>query len=296
MTNPFWDNGPISGTVQVGTGASTTADIADDTGASNTNTGNIQKWCRDHPSSGLCGIVNPPATPAAGFLGGMPFSGVASTIEDDTVKDTPKHLSKLLQDAGFGGKSSNLNTTFRGIVGAESGFDPKIYNGSCCYGLAQIHINHAGTCGIPADQDRAIAWLKIPENNLAAAHCVYKAQGLDAWETYTNGSYKRFTGQDPLIVGSGKHTVDTVVSDAVNTVVDPLASVGKLIGSLFDPSTWVRIGKGIAGYGFVVIGVGMLVFVVAGRALNSGAGRAVTGAMPQTKALRTVKSVARAAK
>lgn len=190
----------------------------------------------------------------------------------DKVEKVP--LSALLQEAGFGGKNSSLNRTFRGITIAESGADPTNDNGDYI-GLLQVGVVHAGTCGIPKTDP--VTWLHNPRNNLKAGHCVYLKQGFPAWEAYTNRSYQKYVGQDPLITVTDKRSIHSEVVDAVSS---PLGAIGDVISALFDPSTYARIGKGLLGGILLILGTGALVFIVGNR---------VSKATPVRAAAKTLK-------
>lgn len=74
----------------------------------------------------------------------------------------------------------------------ESGLRADAFNGSCCYGVAQIHLAaHWGD--IPgATAAEKIAWLYNPTNNLLFAKRMYDAQGWGPWEAYTSGIYLKY--------------------------------------------------------------------------------------------------------
>ena len=68
------------------------------------------------------------------------------------------------------------------------------------------------------------------------------------------------------------------VGSAAGAVKDTVNAVPKLIGALFDPSTYLRIGKGALGGVFIIAGTGALVFIVANKITDGGATKAVEAA------------------
>lgn len=163
-----------------------------------------------------------------------------------------------------------------------------------------------------------------PAYTVAAAHEVWQKQGWRAWVTYKTGAYLAFMGQDAdltaddpslaekigrAILGpvTGSLVPDSVaegvaggalgpIGGAVVTGQNPLdgmAAVGRILTSLTDPSTWMRIGKGYLGGVLIVLGVGGIVFVVANRAQSTPAGQAVISAVPVGRAATTAKAAAK---
>ena len=65
----------------------------------------------------------------------------------------------------------------------ESSWCPSAYNGICCYGLWQINENHLGEQGCPSTTEE----LLNPEVNAQCAAAVLSSQGLNAWQTWTEG-------------------------------------------------------------------------------------------------------------
>jgi hypothetical protein len=93
---------------------------------------------------------------------------------------TYSQLEQLWVQAGG---SSALAPLMAAIAMAESSGNPTAYNPSGATGLWQI----LGAVN-PSDQ----ANLTNPQVNAHEAVLKYQTQGLNAWETYTNGSYKQF--------------------------------------------------------------------------------------------------------
>lgn len=172
------------------------------------------------------------------------------------------------------------------VMGAESGYDPNAEN-YCCVGLMQINaMAHKGKMGIPADETEARKWLKNPHNNVRVAYQIWQGAGgsfAPDWEAFTNGSYRRFLGRNPVITikhtATGNAGLDGVTG-AVGDVVDALTPFDELAGLtsgvitlLTDRDTWFRVGKGVLGYSLVIIGAGGLVFIIGSRISKSQAGQ-----------------------
>jgi hypothetical protein len=65
----------------------------------------------------------------------------------------------------------------------ESSWCPAVYNGICCYGLWQISYLHLGESGCPS----SVSDLYDPDTNAQCAVTVLGEQGLNAWQTWTEG-------------------------------------------------------------------------------------------------------------
>ena len=94
------------------------------------------------------------------------------------------------EQAGFSG---NTLVTMVAIGGAESGWQ-SIPNGSCCYGVWQIYLYYhpSAVC-----QD----WTNIYDN-AKCAMSVYQSQGLNAWQTYSQGTYEKYMGEAQAAVAA----------------------------------------------------------------------------------------------
>lgn len=126
-------------------------------------------------------------------------------------------------------------------------------------------VNEIGACGL---------WQIHPfengcENALTNAHMAgekLRSQGLDAWETYTNGSYLQYysgtvpTGSEVTgIGGSGTAGQGGAVENVSNPVGEGVSFVQKMV-KLFEFLTseqgWLRLGK--VGLGLFLLLVGVL--------------------------------------
>eukprot|EP01119_Soliformovum_irregulare_P008979 TRINITY_DN22080_c0_g1_i1.p1 TRINITY_DN22080_c0_g1~~TRINITY_DN22080_c0_g1_i1.p1 ORF type:complete len:142 (-),score=14.15 TRINITY_DN22080_c0_g1_i1:187-612(-) len=65
----------------------------------------------------------------------------------------------------------------------ESSWCPDAWNGGCCYGLFQISNLNLGMSGCPGD----VQSLYDPNVNAQCAVAVLNAQGLNAWQTWSEG-------------------------------------------------------------------------------------------------------------
>lgn len=118
-----------------------------------------------------------------------PQEAQASPATPQGAKYAPDQITAALIKAGV---PSNDAATLAAVSGAESGYNPsaigpKNKNGTTDYGLFQINSAHndLNPTSLPgADLD----------TQAQAAAAVYKKEGLGAWSTYNNGSYKGFLG------------------------------------------------------------------------------------------------------
>jgi hypothetical protein len=100
-----------------------------------------------------------------------------------------------------------------------------------------------------------------PLANAKAALAKYKSQGLGAWTTYSDGAYKRYLSSalPKQPTGSTAGTTGTSTASGLTGLVGQASSsLGDVIdffAAFFRPSTYIRIGAGIAGTVFLILGI-----------------------------------------
>ncbi len=147
------------------------------------------------------------------------------------------------------------------IALAESGGDNNAEN-YCCVGLWQVNVL--------AHTQYTRAEMRDPIKNLQAACNIYGKQGLSAWESYTNGAYKKHTdevnkilknaGVNEQVSEVGIFPESTVKSaeKAVSGALSWTKQLGEILGFLTSASGWVRIGKVLLGFILVILAVNQL--------------------------------------
>lgn len=203
-----------------------------------------------------------------------PNLGVVPTNSKSTIRD-------LVDWAGWNGQEIDIMTA---IVLAEGGSeidkDGKVICranfAGCCWGPFQINL-----AAWKVDKSLACDYKKAAK---FSHDSIFKQQGFEAWEAYTNGSYKKFAGQNKSITLSDGNLGDKAV-EAASGAASAVASLSPgsaikglvdIISKIFDPSTWLRFGKII--FGVVVFLIGAIAL------LNSTLGQTAMG--------KTAKSVA----
>lgn len=207
-----------------------------------------------------------------GFPGGLsivPPTPNPKKLNDDLVKDDKESARAFVKRHGWTGPAVYEAV---GVMGAESSFDPSKSNPTPCspngdhaIGLFAMCTVHAGKFGIPIDREKAVEWLKDPDNNADAAFKLYTAAGMTFghdWVTYQNGAWKKFRYQNPLIT-TKKHTATGIVGDTVDKALGPL---DEIVTAVLSPSTWFRVGKGIAGWNLILLGAGTMVYLASKKA------------------------------
>jgi Lysozyme like domain len=188
------------------------------------------------------------------------------------------------------GGTSSMAPVMAAIAEAESGGCSTALNPSGASGLWQI-------LGAVDASDQA--HLFDPATNAKEAVLKYKSQGLDAWETYTNGAYKGFlsngTSPDTSVPGSSSSSTATPATTASYNTADCLFGfpgvsvpvVGNLGGFCILSKTNARAMLG----GVLMLGGGLVLMV--------GALIVAAGAFSETstgqKAGRAVKKAAEVA-
>jgi hypothetical protein len=150
------------------------------------------------------------------------------------------------------GGSVALAPLMAAIAEAESSGDPAAQNPSGASGLWQI-MCPANSQYVPGGCSNVFA----AANNAAAAVAIYKAQGLDAWETFTNGAYKAFMSNSTSPDYSG---LPGAANPSGSTTSTPNSTDDCLWGNIPGvPALWS--GTCIITYGNMraLIGVGLLI-------------------------------------
>lgn len=216
------------------------------------------------------GVASTPLGPVVPFLQSDKGRGAVSKVDDLAKKDTRMKLSELAAEGGF-----TDTRTATAIALAESSGNPGATNhntnGTQDTGLWQVNDVHAGIAGSPKDVGEFRKWLKDPHNNAKAAAAVFASQGWAAWTVYKTGAYKKYLGHDKEITTDR----NSVVGDVVESVADPLASVGAFFAALGSADTWFRIAKTGLGAFLIVAGAGTLLVIAINKAANTSVGRAV---------------------
>lgn len=199
-------------------------------------------------------------------------------------------LSELAASTGcWSGSVTDKNSTVAiavAIAMAESrgrlDAQHKNSNGTTDYGPWQVNSVH----GFDAKK------LTSDASYTANAACaVYKKQGWGAWTTYNNGAYKLYLGKDYDLTKDGGVLsdalhfatgalggavglgVDAAIPGAsavtsgnpLNAITGPINTVSHVAGALLNPSTYLRLGKGVLGGVFIIAGAGAITYVVANK-------------------------------
>ena len=217
---------------------------------------------------------------------------IVEDLNDSLAKDEKLPLSAIVAQSGWTGNDAEIA---RAVALAESsGKKDAVSWTGCCVGLWQINAEvHNGKYGLPSDVGKAKDALKDPILNGKVAYQLWRdSGGWGPWDGYTNGAYRRYLnpkGHDPLITVQKNSVSGTPVEaagDVLDTVTKPvevaaksLELAGDVVSALFNPSTYMRIGKGWLGGILLITGTGALVFIVANKASNGAvadtAGKAV---------------------
>jgi hypothetical protein len=196
-----------------------------------------------------------PLTPG-GAIPGFPTLTLGD-LDDKAVKDERVPLQTFL--ARHGGWSGNDLKEAAAVAIAESGLRKDVVNQTPCgtnanaVGWFQICTVHAGTHGLSPDRAKAAEQLKNPATNTRVAYAIWRAAGgtfAKDWEVVTNGAYKKFLGQNPLVTvekGSVTDAIGDTAGAVAGAVASPLDTLVVSLGRLSIPlrgsgsvrDTWV---------------------------------------------------------
>lgn len=145
---------------------------------------------------------------------------------------------------------------------AESGGRAKVHTpGSCCYGLYQFHhLYFPVKCAVVPSCATKMA-IKLSENGTS--------WDGGKWEAHENGSYKKFLGKSHVL-GQGEGISLRGPEELVGKITDPIAGIVGFLGRLFEPSFWLRVGKGILGFLLLLFGALTLMKVLVGVDIPTG--------------------------
>lgn len=208
----------------------------------------------------------------------------------DVLKaDKHEQLSTILSGAGWGSINSDLNKRARAVVKRESNGDAAAHNPSGATGLFQMMTPlHCGSYGIPSGSN-CQAWLEDPSNNARAAKALYDANGWTPWAS--SGGIPLPTDWDTTVTTKESSGLLGAAGDAASSIVpDPIKdaanSAADIVKALFDPNTYLRLGKGALGAG--LLGVGLLTIVMIATR-NPNAAKATIGGTTRKVAKTAIK-------
>ncbi len=179
------------------------------------------------------------------------------------------------------------------IAMAESSGRTDVVNSIGCVGLWQIN----QPVHVKTHPTWTKSWLSNPVNNARAAKVIYQQQGLEAWESYTDGRFKKYmdsTAQgsdggfelfDPLNILPGNQDEQIQSTTGTQGIADIASFAAKAGNWVSNPRNWLRIVYVIGGVTLVVVGVSSLARPYVMKAAN-----AATDVVPQGKALKAVKA------
>jgi hypothetical protein len=191
-----------------------------------------------------------------------------------------EQLRKLLTDAGF--KKNGVDTEIMvSIAYAESGGNPNAHNNKPpddSYGLWQI--NMRGKLGPDRRKRFGITdnrQLFDPATNARAAYIIYKDQGLNAWTTYTRGTYMKYADGTSPEEGGHANPVDGA-KDAISDL-NPTNGISNAINAFGE-----TVFKGVSNIAGILIAI---VCVVLGVVLL------MRNALPIGKVAKVAKGLAK---
>lgn len=148
---------------------------------------------------------------------------------------------------------------YSAIMMAESGGNARSDSNPCCKGLCQLNV------------EVGVASRKCAMNaGCATKHSIGQSNnGTDwsPWESFTNGSYKKYLGKSGV---HGSETTTTLGSAADSVGVPGIGDVVKFVARLFEPSFWLRVGKGLMGFLLLLFGALTLMKVLIGVDVPTG--------------------------
>jgi hypothetical protein len=172
---------------------------------------------------------------------------------DRKAKLTQKEIAELwILEGGDNSKADLMSA----IAMAES--SGIVHNGNgCCKGLYALNTEVGNSTNACAFKPSCATKFTISFSN--------NGTELKPWETFTNGAYKKFLGK------SGIHGSTTTTT--ANNLANSVGGIGSIVGyiaRIFEPSFWLRVGKGILGFLLLLFGALTLMKVLTGVDVPTG--------------------------
>lgn len=141
---------------------------------------------------------------------------------------------------------------------AESSGKTKVrsYSG-CCYGIYQFHKDY-----FPLK----CALNPVCSTDMAIKHSK-NGTSWGIWEAHTDGSYKKYLGKSGISHSSSQgfqFAPQAGGEAAVDAVGHSIGDVVNFVARLFEPSFWLRVGKGLLGFLLLLFGALTLMKVLTG--------------------------------
>jgi hypothetical protein len=177
---------------------------------------------------------------------------MAKLTQDQIRQLMEKHVSDGIGDPLL----MSDPVTMSAIAMAESSGDTDVVNKVPCVGLWQINWpvwkKDDYIKGITKGDMNA---LKNPDINASAANHVYGLQGYDAWDTYKNGAYKKFLGNNVADrARKGENTAQSLAGGAVDAITPSFQG-------LVDAITKFSLNAGGALLSLVLIVLGVVILL-----------------------------------
>jgi hypothetical protein len=200
------------------------------------------------------------------------------------AKLSREQLTQLLVNAGFKKNSDTLNTMI-GIAYAESGGDPNAHNdnpktGDESYGLWQINmIGKLGPSRRKALGISSNSALFDPATNARAAYMIYKSSGLNAWTTYTRGTYLKYMDTTTSAEDPDGGNVLTDTASKLSDFSGITGAINKVGGDLF---------KGVSNIAGIAVAIVLLILGVVLLARTQ-----IANVLPTGKVAKVAKGLAK---
>lgn len=191
--------------------------------------------------------------------------------------------------AGFKGEDLKIAVA---VALAESDGYLDIYNGTCCYGLWQIH--RLWNSQYPS------AFTLNAYNQARTAKAIRDtARGWKHWEVYTlpashSRSFVRFLPQAEAAVGGGA-TGTGIVEDAIQKALTPdwAEGFGNALDMVTEGKLWIRIGSAMLGLTLLTVGIILLAKDIVLPGALKGVNKAAKKVKTAKKAADTIASAVR---
>lgn len=211
---------------------------------------------------------------------------VAKSLEveyDHKVTLSQKDLAELW--VAMGGDITKADLASSVSMAESSGI---VHNGNaCCKGIYALNTEVGVSNNACAYKPTCATKYAIGLSN--------NGTNWQPWEAFTNGHYRRFLGksgvkthQTPAEIAAhkklaGEENLKGGIADVIpgaHAITDPISGIVGYLGRLFEPSFWLRVGKGIAGALLLIFGALTLMKVLVGIEVPvSGLTGKLTGAI-----------------
>lgn len=198
-------------------------------------------------------LLNPSPQVPRPIGGEADIQGIIKHLDKKAILTQTEIAWLWIQEGGSGDKADEASA----VSMAESSGKTKAHTpGSCCYGIYQFHHSYFPVaCALKPSCATRMA-IKLSANGTSWDD--------GKWEAHENGSYKKFLGKSSIASSNLPNYNEEKLGNGLAIGGFGIGDIVKFVARLFEPSFWLRVGKGIMGFLLLLFGALTLMKVLTG--------------------------------